>query len=133
MVTMKTHLCEPWPYLQVSDILKVRDSQRALLPGEKTASALDGDALHGISLCLHPNNSSMCTTPPVSHSQVGVRIQSILQTAYTILLSLVREGSGPAAARKSFCREFTGVTPCMPQGRLYPIPHPITSQNKACI
>jgi len=51
--------------------------------GEKIASSWAGDSLHGISLCFHPKNSSTCAPPPAGHSQVGVRIQSILQTDIT--------------------------------------------------
>lgn len=75
--------------------------------GEKTASALAGDSLHGISLCFHPKNPSTCAPPPPGHSRVEDP-EHPTDSHYTVFLSVVREGFGLASSRKSCCSDFTG-------------------------
>lgn len=100
--------------------------------GEKTESALLGDSLHGISLCLHPKNSSTCAPPPPGHSQVGVRIQRIPQTDITPYSCQSSErGFGLASSRKSCCSNFTeDYIPPAAKGAC-PHLHPVTGLGQS--
>lgn len=97
----------------------------SLTTGEKTALALDGDNLHGISLCLHPNNSSTCAPPPAGDSQVGVRIQSILQTALRNIPVSCQRGVWPSSVTEVLLQRVQRGTSSIPNGSLYPTPLPV--------
>lgn len=98
-------------------------TKTSLTTAEKTALALDGDSLHGISVCLHPNNSSTCALPPAGHSQVGVRIQSILQTALHHIPVSCRREAWPSSFKEVLLQwvQREWHLPC-PRGACTPSP-----------